>query len=221
LSKKSKEDYPKTTKDYQETYEKLQSQESNRLTISSFLGGLTFAAFVAFESSPIKISFSGSNTQSTLALLAAICLGISTLIFLAVAVSAYQAIRHLDRISQDTRKKLERSSNVDENIAEASALGSSSENQKAGKDLERVRLAWKIHEESEKAISLGFVFLILALIFVGLEVNYSVGIVVIVALLIVAYYFRTVRNMLTDWISAKVSRRQGKQDKEIQSPKVK
>jgi hypothetical protein len=203
---KTKQEYPKTWKDYQNVYDNLESRESNRLTFSTFLGGLTFAAFAAFESSPIKVSLATLDVQSGLALVAAILLGVSTLIFLAVAASAYQAIRHLSHVSQESKAKLQTVSPGDENIPESFMIDRYEGDKKIGRDLDRIRSAWSIHEESEKAISLGFLVLILALIFVGLEVNYSVGIVVIIALLAIAYYFRTVRNMLGDWIRAKVSR---------------
>jgi hypothetical protein len=198
---------PKTQQDYQEIYEKLQAQESNRLTISSFLGGLTFAAFAAFESSPIKISLTKLDSGSAFGLAAAISLGMSTLIFLAVAVSAYQSIRHLSRISQKTREELSGNSPTSKSNLEDSTEEISLEDVKIRQDFERIKLAWKIHEESEKAINLGFALLILALILVGLAVNYSVGAAVIISLLFVAYYFRTVRNMLTTWMKAKVSRK--------------
>jgi hypothetical protein len=205
--RQSKQDYPRTEKDYQETYEKLQAQESNRLTISSFLGGLTFAAFAAFEASPIKTSLSKLDLEAAFALGAAISLGVSTLIFLAAALSAYQSLRHLGQVSQDASKELEQYSKTSKDDNSLTRIeGDLALNEKFRKDFERISSAWRIHEESEKAINLGFAFLILALIFVGLEVNYSVGIIVIVALLIVAYYFRTVRNMLTSWMRAKVSR---------------
>ena len=203
---KPKQDYPKTWKDYKEVYDRLQSQESNRLTISTFLGGLTFAAFAAFESSPLKISIGRLDFQAGLALGAAILLGVSTLIFLAVAVSAYQAIRHLNNISQESVTNLRTRDNANSNIPDALTIVRSEGDKKVGTDLDRIKSAWDIHEESDKAISLGFVVLILALIFIGLEVNYTAGVVIILVLAIIAYYFRTVRNMLGSWIKAKISK---------------
>jgi uncharacterized membrane protein YcjF (UPF0283 family) len=196
-----------TTNDYEESYEKLQSLESNRLTISSFLGGLTFAAFAAFESSPIKISFASFSVQEVFGLGAAICLGISTLIFLAVAVSAYQALRHLSQISQESVKKMQVERNSNGNVPRAILSESAPTDSDLARDFRKIGLALRIHNEAEKAINLGFGFLIFALFFVGLEVNYSVGIIVILSFFLVAYYFRTVRNMLTHWLKLKVSRK--------------
>ncbi|MDH2900367.1 MAG: hypothetical protein PXY39_05300 [archaeon] len=201
-----KEAYPKTWEDYQEVYERLQSQESNRLTISSFLGGLTFASFAAFESSPIKNSLARLDAQSVFALGTALLLGISTLIFLAVAVGAYQAIRHFSHISQESVDKLQSRDNTSDTIPEALTTERTGADNKVGNDLERIKSAWNIHEESDKAISIGFAFLIFALVLIGFEVNYSVGIIVIVGLLVLLYYFKTLRNMLGGWFRSKISK---------------
>ncbi len=203
---KTKQDYPKTLKDYQEAYADLESRESNRLTFSTFLGGLTFAAFAAFESSPIRTSIATFNAQSGLALSVAISLGVSTLIFLAVAASSHQAIRHLSNVSQESKTTLATAGTPDDSIPQTLTTERYRGDKKIGSDLDKIRSAWAIHQESDRAVNLGFLILMLALILIGVEANYSVGIVVTIALLIIGYYFKTVRNMLGSWLRSKVSK---------------
>jgi len=171
-NKDEKSGYPATWKDFSEVYNRLKSQDSNRLTASSFLGGLTFAAFAAL------LSISNSLVTIIIALptLAA------TICFLLVVLSSYESLRLLYRIPYDTAKKLQ----------DGSSGGIDS-------DQPELKTAWKIHFESRGLLSAGALLLLLAIVLIALAISVVAFIFAIGLLVVFAIILRTVRSILIFW----------------------
>jgi len=203
---------PEKWQEYQEVYTRLQKQDGNRLNVSSWLGGLTLAAFSALAV--------GSSFQSTLPdlghsipFLVATLLAMATLTFLVTAYSAYQSIRLVARLSGTNVSNLEDSHDqganalddhsakvLDEKAAkvlDCLKLPRRDANEKSAlSDSERLRKAWRIHEEADSSITVGLVLLCGALIGIALEINVWIAVVAVACLIVLLLHSRSLIGLL-------------------------
>jgi hypothetical protein len=178
-------------REFQQQYWIVKNQDANRFSTSSFLGGFALATFAALAYSQGGIPMPQSLADENLVRLIVACLLIgATLFFLVSAMSSYQSIHLVNRISHESVKKLE---SAGEGDWETLGRSHSSKDDKAT-DAERLEEAWRIHEESGGFITPGFVSLLSALVFIGLEINWFV--LVIAGVCFIAIIWRLKGSLL-------------------------
>ncbi len=85
-------------------YLRVNSQGQNRLTISTFLTGLTFASFAALLASPPVAS---PTVDLVLFAVSGALMGVATLLFLLAAASTYAALQLLANVSPGVAKAMD------------------------------------------------------------------------------------------------------------------
>ena len=165
---------------YKEDSETLQKLDQNRLTVSSFLGGLSFAAFATFAVAQVPRSpLLGSSEQLFVSELVTFLLAASTVLFLLTAYAAYTSIR---LVSHKSLKKLdERYPNTH---SEESTIDAMSPEDDFRKGLDDFRKALDIHHGANGLITWGLITLVSALLFIALEINVGVFILAFAILVI-------------------------------------
>jgi len=176
---------PNTWQDYQEVYSRLQKLDANRLNVSSWLGGLTLAAFAALTASS-TFQFSSLGFSRTIPFIIACSLGIATLIFLATAYGAYHSIRLVGHLSRKNVMNLE-----DDKADQVKALGDLKAKKEPKEpdawmsDEDQLRKAWDIHENADGLVTTGLLFVGLALIGISVLINIWVFVITFVCLLFI------------------------------------
>ena len=177
----------------------LGKRAQNRLYVSSWLGGLSFAAFAALTTAPSS-GLSGIRLlQPYLSWAVASLLAISTLLFLSAAYGAYTSIRlvtrgesnrlvdliskqnlaDLDR-KQDGAGPSQRNAAADSSSAAVTkqVMGVLSSGEMAHQ-IKKLGRAHEIYEEADGFVTWGLIVLGLALLFIALEIDIYVFVVAI------------------------------------------
>jgi hypothetical protein len=170
--------------EFQQHYWMVKNQDANRFSTSSFLGGFTLATFAALASSQGGIPMPQSLSDGNLVRLLIACLLIgATLFFLVSAMSSYQSIHLVNRLSHESVVKLERDGEEDcKTLEKSGSPGYGKET-----DADRLKEAWKIHEGSGGFITPGFVLLLVALGFIGLEISWLVLVIAGVCFVVILW----------------------------------
>lgn len=160
-------------KDAQDRYgdeiQTLQKLDQNRLTASSFLGGLSFTAFVALASASLpQSSFLGLLLQPAVSWLVMLLLAVSTFLFLVAAYGAYESIRLTSHVSLP---KMTSAFARKGRPKRASLAGMKAALLRTAEEKDPVRRAWQVHDDTAGFITAGFVFLLFALFLVALSVS--------------------------------------------------
>ena len=147
----------------------------NRLTTSGVLAGLSVAAFAALFAA-LPSTQRGLNwlpgEDDLVFLDAAFVLAIATLTFLAATLSAYQVVRRITHISQQSTELLLRCDK--------------GEPQQLGNDLKKLEEVYQLHEEADGSITWGLLELAIALLFIAFQISIIVGAAAVLWMLVIA-----------------------------------
>jgi len=168
---------------------RVSTQGQNRLTISTFLAGLTFAAFAALLTTSVPTPPIGDlgtlRWQDTLQngdwwaglllSIVTILLGAATFAFLLAVVATYRALQHLADLSPSVVSQLTNPHHIDSGRAYPVIPIN---------DQERLKDAYGIYDASADLIPRGIGALFLTLPLIALHTNWLVGVVTLGAGLI-------------------------------------
>jgi hypothetical protein len=188
-------------------YLRVSTQGQNRLTIGTFLAGLTFAAFAALLTTsiptpgwsslgPLTVNETLGNGDwwsALLLALVAILLGVATFTFLLAVVGTYRALQHLAKVSPSVVAMLTNPPHPDPTGAYPPI---------DEMDQERLKDAFDTYTMSAYLIPRGIGALFLTLPLIALHTNWPVGVVSIVVGLILAYRLSDLRPVVVSTIRA-------------------
>lgn len=150
---------------YRHYYLHVSSEAQNRLTISTFLGGLTFASFAALLSAT---SLSSWTVQTILSAAIDILLGTATFLFLLTVAGTYTALQHLAQLSPTAVK----------NLGGDPPGAGQPDPVLDSRDVTRLTEAYQTYQEPRHFIPAGLALIFLSLLLIGFQINWLVGIIV-------------------------------------------
>ena len=174
---------PERFKDYRHYYLRVNTQAATRLTMATFLAGLTFAAVAAL----VTLGSADASHLSDPQTVAIILLAVAAILFLLATISTYAAIQRLNDVSPHTLDLFKTDDAVSFPFED-------------GEDL---RYAYNAYRETSFFIPAGLVLLLASMPVIGLHLRSPVGLVILIALIVGAIL------VPTSWmITFDVARRQ-------------
>ena len=157
--------------DESQTYLRINSNASTRLTVSAFLGGITFTTFAVLVPDPAKI---GQGFDSILLLITAMLLSCATLLFLlTAAINAAVLLCH-SNISSQALVALREGGPIPH-----------SENWSGDKN--KLEAAQKYYRQVNPLMPWGLVAIVVSMIPVGFHVHFVVGLTATILLIALAW----------------------------------
>lgn len=175
---------------YRHYYLRVTSEAQNRLTISTFLGGLTFASFAALLTATSIAQFTAAII---LPAIVDILLGAATFLFLLTTASTYSALQHIAKLSPTAVKALG---------GDAPAPGTPPPVLDPY-DIDRLIDAFNSYEQPKHFIPIGLALLFLSLLLIGFQINWVVGIITTIIFGVLLSFVRTLTRTTFDTVRRK------------------
>lgn len=178
---------------YRHYYLRVTSEAQNRLTISTFLGGLTFASFAALLTAT---SISQFTAATIVPAIVDVLLGAATFLFLLTTASTYSALQHVAKLSPTAVKDLG---------GDPPAPGTLPPVLNPN-DIDRLTDAFNSYEEPKHFIPIGLGLVLLSLLLIGFQINWGVGIITTIIFVVVLFSVRTLVRTTFDTLRGRSSR---------------
>ena len=170
--------------DESHTFLRINSNASTRLTVSAFLGGITFTTFAVLVPDPAKI---GQGLDSILLLIAGMLLSCATLLFLLTAATNAAVLICLSSISSKALVALREGRPIP-----------NGENWSGDKN--KLEAAQKYYRQVNPLMPWGLVAILVSMLPVGFHVHYLVGLTATILLIALAWqrdlWIFTIRQLM-------------------------
>lgn len=175
---------------YRHYYLRVTSEAPNRLAISTFLGGLTFASFAALLTATSIAQFTAATI---LPAIVDVLLGAATFLFLLTTASTYSALQHIAKLSPTAVKAL--GGDPPEPGTPPPVL--------VPDDIGRLTDAFNSFEEPKHFIPTGLGLVFLSLLLISYQINWVVGIVTTIIFGVLLSFVRTLTRTTFDTVRRK------------------
>lgn len=175
---------------YRHYYLRVTSEAPNRLTISTFLGGLTFASFAALLTATSIAQFTAA---AILPAIVDVLPGAATFLFLLTTASTYSALQHIAKPSPTAVKDL--GGDPPEPGMLPPVL--------VPDDIDRLTDAFNSYEQPKHFIPVGLALVFLSLLLIGYQINWIVGIIMTVIFGVLLSFVRTMTRTTFDTLRRK------------------